>query len=682
MSKNAFPYQYLNLLSLMLILLTVLPLSAQDAPLPLPYSGASAGIINRAPFEVPDDLLPLTRAPFSVTVTTTADPVVGSCNASDGMSLREALVNCSSPTVQPVVYLPSGVYTLTNSIVVLDQSFTVIGESPLSTFIEGSPTNLRYFDIGLSGIGQATFANLTLRNSTSGLSGNALRVGGNGTLMLDNVRVMNNSGSTRGAVRVDVESASTLTTVIRNTEFTGNSAASGGALAFTNELGSGTGVLNIQNSTFTGNSASGNGAGILVHTSSGTNTTIAITNSMISGNTITSGAALGGGLSVSGNGDKGILTITDSTIQSNTATGAGGGLSINNTGFDVVFTNVEVVLNTFATTGAGAGMLVNAARTVSVNDSLFDANDAKTGTVGAIQIDTAVGAVFFSNTVISNNKASSVGGIYVFLADSFTADNLTVTGNSATVDVGGALVAPTNFASLSNSNFTLNTALTEIGGLYISRATLLNVKIEDNSAPLRPDCSFNALSGTSTSLGGVGISDMNGCDGTFIPAASDQIDNLLVNGGFEVAGTAAGKPAGWTLKTITGDKRACNTTIKTLTPYGKCVMSFKGGSGENANISQNVDLTGLTFSTGEELRLYAMADGSSGASKLKLTVTAFYTDQPKNKTILSFNGNHPALTAQSQILTLTSGNVSKITVQIQHTSTGGTILLDRVYLTR
>jgi hypothetical protein len=263
-----------------------------------------------------------------------------------------------------------------------------------------------------------------------------------------------------------------------------------------------------------------------------------------------------------------------------------------------------------------------------------------------------------------------------------TANGLTVTGNSATTEVGGALIAAANFVTLTNSNFTLNTAGAELGGLGTSRATLLNVKIEDNSALVAPDCRFNVLSGTTTSLGGIGITDMSDCFGTFIPAVGDQIDNLLVNGGFEGAGTSAAKPAGWTLKNITGDKRSCNTTTKTFTAFGKCGMIFKGGLSENATLTQNVDLTGLTFASNDELRLYAMGDGSSAKSKLKLTVTAIYGDQPKNKAVIMFSGNHPALTAQSQILTLTSGNLTKLTVQIQHTGTAGNFALDRVYLTR
>jgi hypothetical protein len=185
-----------------------------------------------------------------------------------------------------------------------------------------------------------------------------------------------------------------------------------------------------------------------------------------------------------------------------------------------------------------------------------------------------------------------------------------------------------------------------------------------------------------TSLGGVGITDMTGCIGTFIAAPGDQIDNLLVNGGFEFAGASNGVPAGWQLKNITGDKRACNKPTKTFSPYGNCAFQYKGAAGEAAMISQNVDLTGLTFAALEELRLYAMADGNKPGSKLKITLIASYGDQPPNKAAITFSGNAPALTAQSQILTLSSASVTKLSVKVKHTSTSGKFILDRVYLTR
>lgn len=632
------------------LLLFVLPAAAQDAPLPVPYTGEAPGIISRAPFELPSDLLPQTRAPFSVTVTMFNDPAVGACNTTDGVSLREALVNCSSLSVQPVVYLPPGTYVLSSSLVVSDRSFTVIGHSPLTTFVEASPANTRLFDITLLGSQTATFANLTVRNSTSGASGNAMRVAGDGSVRLENMRITGNAGSVRGTLRFDVETSSTLNATITNSEISGNTATAGAGIAFTNELGSGVGTLHIANSLISGNTAANAGGGLLVSAVTATSTQVTIHNSTIQGNSAQSGA----GIFVDAAGAN--LVIQGSSVNGNILTGN--------------------------SSNTGAGLHVAAAQQVVIDGSVFDGNDAGIGIAGGMYFATNVGHVALTNTTVSNNSADSVGGIYAFLIDSVTANGLTVTGNSATTEAGGALFAVSDFITLADSSFTRNTAGVELGGLSVSRATLLNVKIEDNTAPLKPDCSFDVLSGTVTSLGGVGISDMTGCTGTFTAAAGDQIDNLLINGGFEFAGTSGAAPAGWTLKKITGDKRACNKPAKTITPYGRCAMEFKGGAGEAATISQNADLTGLTFNALDELRLYAMGRGTKSNSKLKIVLKASYSDQPTNKAAITFSGNAPALTPQSQILILSSANVTKLSVKINHISPSGKFTLDRVYLTR
>ena len=221
---------FLSLALLALVILAALPAAAQGGVLPPPLP--QRGLVQRAPFEIPSHLIPQGREPIVLTVTTTADPAVGICDPNNGVSLREAIVNCANGSTQPVIYLPSGTYTLASSIVSLSNAFTLIGQDPLTTFIQGSPASTRYFDISLSGANTVTIANVTLRNSTSGLSGNALRIGGNGTVNLDNVRVTGNTGSVRGSVRFDVETSSTLSVARNNSVFSANPASAGSELAF------------------------------------------------------------------------------------------------------------------------------------------------------------------------------------------------------------------------------------------------------------------------------------------------------------------------------------------------------------------------------------------------------------------------------------------------------------------
>lgn len=657
-----------------------LPAAAQSDPLPLPYSGAEPGIVQRAPFEVPAHLIPATRLTQAYTVTRFDDPAVGACQPeTDGLTLREAIFHCANAGTQPTIFLPAGTYTLNTTIVTSARSFFLIGESPLNTFIEPA-AGVRPFDLGLAIAlppTTVTIANVTIQNSTSGAAGNALRVVGGGIINIDNVRVQNNTGSVRGSVRFDVETNARMTVGISNSTITNNTASAGAGVAITNELGSGNIVVSITDSAITNNTATGSGGGVLVNNVSGTSTSLTMNNTTLSGN----GASIGGGINVTGTGTPTSVTLLSTTVSGNNATNGGGGVSFDGgPAADLLIENTTLNANTAANTGAG--LLATSARQITLRGATLSGNSAPTGVGGAAYFDTNVAAITLDDTVVRDNSASTVGGLYAFLPDSLTANRLTVTGNSATVEVGGALIAPSNYASITDSSFTLNSAGGEIGGLLTGRTTLRNVAIEDNSAPISPDCKFDALAGDSFSLGGVFITDMTGCTGDFTPADGDLIDNLVNNGGFEFEGATPALPAGWNFTNVTGDRRSCNSPTVTFTPYGNCLMRFKGGAGESATLTQNIDLTGLTFTSGEELRLTAFGDGANGNSFLRIRIIARYSDQPRNQSTVVFSGNQTGLTRASQVITLSSANVTRLTVQVTHLSPGAKFFLDRVYLTR
>lgn len=667
------------LVTLFSICLIMLPAAAQ-VPLPLPEP--HRGLVSRAPFEIPSHLIPLTREPLALTVTRFDDPVVASCNTADGVSLREAIVTCSSVSIQPIIYLPSGTYTINSTITTNGRSFMLIGQDPATTTIQGAGS-FQYFNITITAPDSLTFANLTLANASASVNGNALRINGSGTVNIDNVRIIGSSNTARGPLLFDTQSSGTLSVSISHSEFTGNSSTTdGGAVAFANANADGRGMLFIADSRFSGNSTVTNGGGLLVTTAASSTTDISIENTTFESN---STGNQGGAIVISG--DNTTLNIIDSTIRGNSAKD-GGGVWFQSSAGMFAARNSEFVSNTSSDTGLGGGgaLYVHSAHSVLISDSLFEGNSSSSSG-GAMKFETDVRNIVFTDTTVRNNSAKSAGGIYVSFADSVTANRLFVVGNTATNQGGGAIIVVSRYSSFTDSVFELNTAVGVggIGGLFTSNATLLNVRIENNSAQFSPDCRFNAIAGTVTSLGGVSITDMSGCIGTFIRAPGDLIGNLLVNGGFETAGATKKQAAGWTLKQGSGDARACNKPNKpnkAVTTYGQCAFQFKGGPGETATLVQNVNLTGLTFTANEILTIYAMGDGSSAASKLKVIVKAAYSDQPKTKSAFNINGNHPKLTSQSQILQLASANVTKLTVQIKHTSTSGKYILDRVFLVR
>jgi hypothetical protein len=673
----------LILISVVLLLVVgALPVTAQSDPLPLPPAATSQGIVQRAPFEVAGHLRPATRFAQAYTVTRFDDPAVIECNASDGMSLREAIFHCATPTVQPTIYLPAGTYTLSSTITTSARSFFLIGESPLNTFIEPA-AGVRPFDLSLAVAlppTTVTIANVTIQNSTSGASGNALRVVGGGIINLDNVRVQNNTGSVRGTVRFDVETDARMTVGISNSTITNNSASAGAGIAITNELGGGTITASITDSAITNNSATGGGGGLLVNSTGGLFTSLTLNNTTLSGNSAANGAGIAIISDATSTPTPTNTVILSASITGNTATASGAGIYFDSVAGDLLIENTTLSGNT--ATNNGGGMIAEAGRQITFRGATLAGNTVPTGTGGAAYFNTNVAAVSLDDTVVRNNSAQSVGGLYAFLVDSLTANRLTVTGNTASIEVGGALFAASNTVSLTDSSFTLNSAGVETGGLFTARTVLHNVAIEDNSAPVAPDCRFDALSGESYSLGGVFITDMSGCTGNFTPAESDLLGNLVANGGFEFQGTAPNRPAGWNVAKLTDDRRFCNSPTVTLTPYGNCLMRFRGSAGESATLTQQIDLTGLTFSAGEELRLTAFGDGANAKSRLRIRVIVRYADQPNNQVSLLFTGNHTGLTRASQVITLSSASVTRITVQITHLSPGGRFLLDRVYLTR
>lgn len=670
------------LISLVMPLIVgALPVTAQADRQPAPAAGQSQGVVQRAPFEVASHLRVSPQQSQAYVVTRFDDPAVGACNPVDGVSLREAIFFCATAGVQPTIYLPAGTYTLNSTITTSARSFVLIGESPLNTAIEPAP-GVRPFDLGLAVANPptaVTIANLALRNSTAGAGGNALRVVGGGIINLDNVLVEHNAGSSRGTVRFDVERNARMTVGISNTTITHNSASAGAGLALTNELGGGTVTLSIADSVLSSNGATGNGGNLLVNSTGGAMTSVVVSNSSLTDG----GAGMGGGIAIVGDATPTTVTLTDTAITGNTASLGGGGIFFDSAAGELLLQNATVSANSVTQAGSsGGGLLARSGRQFTFRGTTFANNTAVDGIAGAMQFETNVAVVTLVDTLVRDNSAQNVGGIYAFLVDSLTATRLTVTGNSATQEVGGALFAASNFASLTDSSFTLNRAGVAAGGLFTARTVLHNVAIEDNSAPVAPDCRFDALSGDSFSLGGVFITDMSGCTGPFTPAEGDLLDNLVANGGFEFGRSTPALPAGWNVARLTGDRRACNSPTSTLTPYGNCLMRFRGGTGEAATLTQQIDLTGLAFTAGEKLRLTAFGDGHNDNSELRIRATVSYADRPADQVSLAFTGNHAGLTRASQVISLASGSVTGITVQITHLSPAGRFLLDRVYLTR
>jgi filamentous hemagglutinin family protein len=195
--------------------------------------------------------------------------------------------------------------------------------------------------------------------------------------------------------------------------------------------------LTLENGNGNGVNDSGSGGGLLVYTNN-TTATVTIIDSTISGNTAT--GSYGSGFNSGGNGSgggvensgSGTVTIIDSTISGNSATGgyandnlggSGSGGGIDNSGTGAVTITASTISGNSATgggarfygyIGVGGGIDNEGSGTVTINTSTLSGNSAAGGGGSSI------------------NGNGSGGGIDNTGSGTVTVTNSTLSGNSAT----------------------------------------------------------------------------------------------------------------------------------------------------------------------------------------------------------------------------------------------------------
>jgi hypothetical protein len=218
--------------------------------------------------------------------------------------------------------------------------------------------------------------------------------------------------------------------------------------------------VTIENSTISGNIATGDSGGVHVYRGTGT-----IKNSKISDNT-------GGGVFVS---DSSLFTLQNSTIERNKGTGVRfyGEEESNDGTFTMNSCTIDGNTNT-EELGAGGGVLVGRG-TLTMTDSTISNNSASFG--GGVNIGDSGAVTMKGTSTISGNTAtaSSVygiviggGGVCVFLDGTFTMESGTISGNKATAGgaVGGGVLVFEKF-EMKGGTISGNTAASHGGGVYV-----------------------------------------------------------------------------------------------------------------------------------------------------------------------------------------------------------------------
>jgi hypothetical protein len=251
-----------------------------------------------------------------------------------------------------------------------------------------------------------TFTNCTFSNNTAPVHSGAVHVG-QGNFTFNSCTFSNNSvtGTGQGGA---ISILNPSIGVFNNCTFTSNTSNAFGGSIWHN----GTGTVTITNSTFTNNSAKNGGA--FYDQSVGGST---ISGSLFSGNAATAGSA--GAIYSDNTTDSAtptIMTISNSTIANNTATGSGGAMFIKGIQTNAFsFTNVSFYGNTSNQTSAafGGGIRIEGtgARPITFTNCLFNNNTTAGSGAGPLSSDVWAEepqALTFNNCILQNFLGNSI----------------------------------------------------------------------------------------------------------------------------------------------------------------------------------------------------------------------------------------------------------------------------------
>jgi hypothetical protein len=500
--------------------------------------------------------------------------------ADDGQcSLIEAILSANADTAvyatagecapgagADTINLPAdGLFTLTASYSYQGYSDTGLPSIDSVITIEGNGSEITrdgaapdFRIMAVSATGNLTLKTTRLSNGYSQEDGGGLY--NQGYALLQNSQIISNGAYDDGGGAENDGG----TMIVEDTNFESNDAGEhGGGIA--NEDG---GVLTISGgSQISNNTAYDDGGGIY---QDGTGGPITITNSGISGNA----ATIGGGLSAYGSG---LITISGTVIQDNTADEAGGGIATYKA--TLLIQNETTISGNSATYGGGADFYIS---DVTITDSDISGN---TGDYqgGGLHLDGSIvtiersaindntvplngigyfGGGIFSNpgydddtledvytdltivdSTLSGNSALGGGAILNYYGTTLTVLNSTLSDNSAAI--GGGLLNLDGVFTIANSTISGNQAnetntFGGYGGGIWNVGDDVDPQSDDNSTIV-----LSTVTGNSATSYGGGIANLAGgfqmfgsiVSGNSAPDSSEIFDNSSgINSAFNILG--------------------------------------------------------------------------------------------------------------------------------------------------
>lgn len=454
----------------------------------------------------------------------------------------------------------NGGVALSGSLVTIQAGATVTIDS--LTLQDGSATN----GGGINSFGNLTLRNSTVQNNSATSAGGGVLQWDGGSLTIDGSTIDSNVSSLDGG-GVYVRNASAL--IQNRTLITGNAAADQGGGLFQTGDGSGSvtvknstiqmneagndggGVFNVNNATMSiqsslisRNSAGRNGGGIWTGHDTGTGAFLTISDSDITLNTASGASATegGGGIYI----EAGTVTISGgSTLQSNLANGnagSGGGIFLLDGDLDV--SNTEIQSNTANRAGGGVEIVDGTADFIGDANLRFNSvngTEANPGNGGGLHVSGTSGTVVtVNNSIVENNVAANEGGglwnqsgsTLNIIATQIIANTANGTGGGGIFNNGGSvMITPGASPSTIDDNQALGTSSS--GGGVLSNGGSVIIDASGGLAPI-------SVTGNVANGDGGGIAMTGG---------SLTLDTVTLDG------NSAGEGGGWAIPRQRGRNR-------------------------------------------------------------------------------------------------------------------------------
>ena len=456
-------------------------------------------------------------------------------------------------------------------------------------------------------------------------SGGAILANDNTTLDVENSAFTDNTSERAGgAIEVRSGTSTTLTRVTASENDAGANPGNGGVLHVTGDgdvtITGGTfannsateggafwnnqGAMAIDGAAIVNNEADGNdanqgGGGIYAEAAGmegGDSGTLTLTDTRIAGNTASGTSGSGGGILLS----PGVTAnITGGTISGNSANRAGGG--IENADATLVMsmvslggTRTEAGNDAGANPGNGGGLHIGGAGSATIDQTSVGYN---TGVEGGGLWNSAGGALSVATSTIANNNAERGAGVYqtgsAISGDGISLSYVTVANNDGTgVASGGADIAVSN--SLFNGNDRAtddNVVASEDDGNQIGDAGFNGAfRLYGGTTAVVPLGAMSAAIDTTTGCGDV---DQRGAERPF-----DFADNGMNNcdvGAFELTDDSVLNVTPVALADVTDDGAGGVATVAafTLTNGGSDSVTVGGFSGTIDREAQGASETDL-----------------------------------------------------------------------------------------